>query len=113
MDIPENQRSILQNKAMHKYFTLLSEKFNESGLDMRVVLKPSIEIPWTPTSVKEFLWRPVQLAMLDKYSTKELDTKEIDKVYNTLNRFIGEKHKFYIPFPSVEEMLIRKIFNNN
>jgi hypothetical protein len=104
MPPPEKQRTVQQNKALHLYFELIAEKLNEAGLDMRAVLKPNIEIPWTKESVKEHLWRPVQDLYLKKDSTTELTTDEITKVYEVLNRFLGEKHGVSQEFPSIENL---------
>ena len=101
------QRTLQQNKALHLYFQLLADALNEAGLDMRKTLKPSIDIPWTATTIKEYLWRPIQLAQLRKKSTTELDTKEIDKVWETLNRHLGERFGLHEPFPSVEQIMIQ------
>jgi hypothetical protein len=38
--------------------------------------------------VKEYLWRPLQKAILGKQSTTELTTKEIDKVFDTNKKFL-------------------------
>ena len=100
------QRTIQQNRALHKYFELLAEKLNEAGLDLRAVLKPEIDIPFTKELVKDHLWRPVQELYMKKERTTELTTDEISKVYEVLNRFLGEKHGIYIAFPSVEEMAL-------
>lgn len=96
------QRTIQQNKALHLFFEMLAEKLNEAGLDMRATLKPGIEIPWTKETIKEYLWRPIQTIQLEKRSTTELDTKDIDKIYETLNRYLGEKLGIHVPFPSIE-----------
>jgi len=100
------KRTDQQNKALHLYFRLLSEELNNAGLDMRKTLKPEVEIPWTPDNIKEFLWRPVQKAQLKKKSTTELESDEIDKIFETLNRHMGEKFGIHVPFPN------REIFDN-
>lgn len=69
---------------------------------MRAVLKPQIDIPWTGDSVKEYLWRSIQKVQLQKESTKDLSTKDIDVVYETLNRHLGEKFGIHVEFPSNE-----------
>lgn len=97
------QRTIQQNKALHLYFQHLADRLNEAGLDMRVVLKPEVDIPWSKDSVKEFLWRPIQRYMLLKKSTTELGSQDIDKVFETLNRHLAEKFGLSEPFPSLEE----------
>lgn len=102
----EKQRTLQQNKALHKFFQLLADELNEKGLDMRKTLKESIEIPWNGRTVKDYLWRPIQELQLKKESTTELTTREIDKIYETLNRFLGEKLAVHVPFPSLEEMAL-------
>lgn len=91
-------------KGLRIYFGLVADALNDAGQDMRVVLKSSEEVWWTAETVKEFLWRPVQVLQLGKKSTKQLLTKEIDKVYDTVNRHLG-KHINTIYFPSVEEII--------
>ena len=84
---------------------MLADELNGAGLDQRKVLKPSIAIPWTPHSIKEQLFRPVMKAQLGKESTTELTTTEIDKVYDTINRHLGDTFGLTVAFPSVEEIL--------
>src|SRR3990167_702775 len=98
-------RTNQQNKAMHVLFKLLADELNDHGLDMRKTLKPEIDIPWTGATVKEFLWRPIQTAQLNKKSTTGLTTVEIDKVFDTINKHIGERFGLHIPFPSIENVL--------
>jgi hypothetical protein len=102
------QRSKQQNKALHVLFQLLANTLNENGLDMRATLKPEIDIPWSGPSVKEYLWRPVQEAQLTKHSTTELTTVEIDKVFDTINKHLGERFQIHIPFPSIDEIILQQ-----
>lgn len=107
-EFKDKPRTNRQNSALHKLFDMLAEALNDAGLDMRKTLKPGVEIPWTQANVKEYLWRPIQKAQLDKQSTTELTTKDIDKVYETLNRYLGDKHGLHVEFPSVEEIIRRQ-----
>jgi len=66
---------------------------------------------WTPESVKEYLWRATQKVMLTKESTTELTTDEITKVYEVINRFMAENHGVSVPFPSIEELMLKDITN--
>ena len=93
------KRTLLQNKAMHKYFSMLSEALNEAGYDMKKTLKPEIDIPWTPAMIKEHLWRPIQLAMTNKTSTTEQQTIDVSAVYETLNRHTSTKLGVSVGFP--------------
>jgi len=95
-----DKRTIKQNKSLHKYCELLAESLNEAGLDMKKVLKPGIDIPWTKESVKKHLWKPIQEVMLDKESTAEMDTKDPSEIYQVLDRHISEKFGVHIPWPN-------------
>ena len=96
-------RTPLQNKSLHKYFDLLSNALNDSGQDMRMVLKPEIEIPWTKDSIKELMFKPIAKAMFNVDSTTELDTKQISEVYEVMNRHTQEKLEVGIMWPHEEE----------
>lgn len=102
-------RTHQQNKALHVLFRELAKELNEAGLDMRRVLKPGIDIPWATESVKDFLWRPIQEAQLGKKSTTELTTIEIDQVFDTINKHLGEKFGLHVAFPSIDEVIVRSI----
>ena len=105
MKAEKRQRTLKQNKALHLYFTLVSETLNNAGLDMRKALSPEIDIPWSKSSVKEYLWRPIQKAQLQRRSTTELTTRDVNIIYETLNRFLGQKLGIDTPpFPSLEEI---------
>lgn len=92
-------RTTLQNKSFHKYCTLLAKELNDSGQDMKKVLKPEIEIPWTMESVKNMMFKPIIKAMFDVDSTTELDTKQISEAYEVLNRHTSEKLGVSVMWP--------------
>ena len=98
-----DHRTSQQNRAMHKYFTLLADALGAAGLDMKKTLKPEIDIPWTEYAVKDHLWRPIQRAMLDKESTTELEPSEVSQVYEVLSRHLGQRFGIHVPFPSRDE----------
>jgi hypothetical protein len=101
-------RTPTQNNALHKGCELIAKALNDAGLDMRKVIKPEIDIPWTTESAKKFLFTPVMEMMTGKKSTTKLaKTGEIEKIWDTLMRFLGEKHHIeYIPFPKKDEVKI-------
>ena len=96
------QRTSSQNRALHKFCELLAKELNDAGLDMRVMFKPTYNIPWTTENVKNHIWRPFQKALYDKESTTFLrKQEEIDKIHKTIMRELGEKKGVpYIPFPN-------------
>lgn len=93
-------RTLTQNKAMHKYFEMLAAALNDAGWDMKRTLRQEIEIPWTKESAKEFLWKPIQRAMLMKDSTTEMTTAEPGDIYLVLDRYIADKFGVSVPWPS-------------
>lgn len=95
------QRTDQQRKALEVFFKLLADSLNNAGLDQRVVLKPSVSIPWTQQAVKDQLWRPIQIAMTSKKSTTQLEKQlEIDEIHAALMRHLGERFDLeYIEFP--------------
>jgi len=102
-------RTLSQNSALHLFFIQLAQELNEHGLDMRHLIRQEVELQWTPYSIKEYLWRPLQKALTGKYSTTKLDrSQEINLIYNNLNRIIIERSKGEItfpPFPSLETLI--------
>jgi len=90
---------------MHLYFQLLADELNNAGHDMRKMLKPNIDIEWNTQSVKTYLWKPIMKAISKKTSTTELEKDEVSKIYETLNRFLGEKLSIHVPFPSIDEQM--------
>lgn len=100
----EKQRTLRQNKSLHLWFKLLANTLNEAGLDMRKVLKPSINIEWNEKTIKEYLYKPILEAMLLKKSTTEMTTKDVDNVWETINLHLGEKFGVEVPpIPSQEQ----------
>jgi len=94
-------RTEAQNRSLHRYFTQLAEALNDAGFDMKKVIK--IDVPWNSLMVKELLWRPVQKTYTGKESTTKLDKiKEIDMIYDIINRVVGERTGVYVPFPSYD-----------
>ena len=99
-------RTEVQDRALHKWFDLMSQEFNEKGLDVREVVRKDFQIPWTPLMVKEILWKKLQKTLTGQTSTKKLDrSKHINLIYDTINRALIERYNGNVnvpPFPSRE-----------
>lgn len=98
-------RTLAQNRAMHLYFKQVADALNSAGLDMKQVIKADVQ--WTHILVKEMMWKPLQKALLGKESTTKLKKDEIDAVYHNLNRLLGQKFGIYVPFPSIDELILK------
>jgi hypothetical protein len=93
------QRTITQNSALHKYCELLAEALNSAGYDVGTTI--TVPVDFTKDTVKEYMFKPIMTALHpDKASTTELNTKEVNEVYEQLNRLTAEKFGIGIDFPS-------------
>lgn len=94
-------RTSAQNKAIHVGCQLVADALNGAGLDMRTVIKPEIDIPWTKDSVKQYLFKPILALMYGKDHTADMEKlEEPEAVWETMMRFLMEKHGVeYIAFP--------------
>ena len=91
-----------QQNSLWLFFRNLAKALNDAGYDMKKTLKHDIEIPWTEQSVHDHLWVPIQVAMIGKSSTTEMNTVEPSEIYEVLNRHLGEKMGIFIQWPSYE-----------
>jgi hypothetical protein len=91
------QRTLTQNRALHLWLGWLAERLNDAGLDMRKLLKPEIDIPWTAVSAKEKLWHPIQEAMTGNASTADAERPDYAKVQEVLSRHLAAKHGVEAP----------------
>jgi hypothetical protein len=84
--------------------TQKSEQLNDSGLDMRVVLKPTYSIPWTKENFHDHIWIPIQRALYKTDSMRDLTKEQVSKIFEVIERELGEKHGLdHVPFPNNEE----------
>lgn len=100
------QRTDQQRKAIEVYCRDLATSLNDAGLDQRAVLsemREGVEIPWGQESVKDTLWRRIQVAILGKESTTKLSTDEVSRVYDVLNRWTGQTFGVSVQFPEKKE----------
>ena len=99
-------RTLTQNRAFHLYFTMVAVQLNNSGLYINTLIKEDkykADIDWSGDLVKNQLWRPIMEAILDKKSTTQLEKAEVDRVYNTLNRYLSGMG-ISVPFPNREKL---------
>lgn len=109
LNIPKS-RTQKQNSALHLWFSKLADEMNQAGYTVQLVLAQKMDLDWDKDKVKELLWRPAQKAILKKKSTTELSKiEDIDKVWEHLNRHLGEKFGLHVPFPSDQELAELKL----
>jgi hypothetical protein len=103
-----SKRTGKQNNSLHEFFEHIANACNDSGHEMEVsspMLSNSITVQWTKESIKEYIWRPVQVSMYpDTHSTEDLKTIELMKVTEQLQHFLVRDFGLNIDFPSRDDM---------
>lgn len=97
VEIVEATRTPAQNNALHLWCEFSAATLNAAGLDMRKTLKPEFEIPWRKYSFKEFIWKPIQIAMTGKESTTKPGKLEYPEISETITRHFAQKHGVQLP----------------
>jgi hypothetical protein len=94
------KRTDKQRAAIEVYCNMVAEACNAKGLDMVEVLsKKAVEIPWTQYMVKELIFKKIELVMLGKVSTTQLEKTEVSTVYDVMNRWLINNFDISVPFP--------------
>ena len=101
----DKTRTNAQNRALHLSFKQIADTLNGFGLDMRTFIKEGIEIPWTGETVKEYIWRPTMKTMLNKKSTTQLKTHEIDQIFEVVARVVRDRTGEAIEFPCIDRLI--------
>lgn len=113
----KSPRTGKQNDSFHLWLAQVAEEMDKHGYTVQNVVAriQKAEIRPTGDNLKEVLWRPYQIAATGKESSTKLTKGEVDKIYEGLNKFIGEHFHLHIPFPSRENALsgVRLAQHNN
>jgi hypothetical protein len=111
IDTTIGTRTKAQNDSIHLWLDMVAEELDKNGHTVQNVVAKiqKAEIRPTGKNLKEVMWRPYQIAALGKDSTTKLNKLEVDRVYEGLNKFIGEHFKFHIPFPSDEQKQLENL----
>ena len=104
-------RTSLQNRSLHKYFSITADKMNIAGITQRKLvsgLKEGFELDVTPEMVKN-IFRKVGEQMYGKDSTSKLTTKEIQEVYLVTDRGFSEVFGLTTEWPSDEPAALKGV----
>lgn len=95
-----NSRSVQQNKALHKYFNMIAFVLIELGMEFQYTGVKGVLLSTTYTDeiVKNYFWRPIQIALYDIKSTKDINTEQLNGVSEVIGKFFADKGVF-IEFP--------------
>jgi hypothetical protein len=109
----EKQRTPNQNKAIHKLFTDVAIEMLAQGIERKTVVQDldTYTCPIDAGFMKE-VWRSIQYTQTGKISTTQLEKAEIDKVYDTFNRFLSDSYGVHVGFPSMEALMLAEVESN-
>jgi len=101
-----HKRSSQENKALHVLFQNIAFELNRIGMEFtyRGIKGKEIQTTYSAEIVKNYLWRPLQIALLDKQSTTKLNHSDIEAIFLILGRWFAE-NGVVIEFPSIETIL--------
>jgi len=94
------QRSNQQNKSLHLGCQQIANVLVENGVSLNLIIK-DLEIRPTMHSVKD-IFRAIAKAKYGTESTADLETNQIDSVWEDLIKRVSETTGVFIPFPSEE-----------
>ena len=97
-----DERSLKQNSALHRYFTLLAKELNKNGHKIQSNLNMNLD--WSMLRVKELIWKEFQKIVLGKESTRLLTKQELITIYDYVNRYTSEAFGISIEFPNKEQL---------
>jgi hypothetical protein len=117
VNLKKRQRTNAQNRALHKYFSLLSDELNKQGHTITEVLsclKVGVELSITPMVIKD-IWKAYQKALYGKESTTELNKsdQEIKTIHDNIDLFTSQNFSIHIPFPNYKNESDEDLIKNN
>ena len=101
----KDTRTSLQNASFHLFFTMITDQLNDLGMEYRYfgVTGKELSMMYTDHIVKEFFWKPIQLALFDIESTTKLTTEQMNAVIDVIINFFAEKG-VVVEFPNRESL---------
>lgn len=108
------KRSPAQNRALHVLFSIISDQLNEIGDTFKIdILGHEFESRYTPEIIKEYMWKPIQETMFGIKSTKDLNTKMINEIVDSIN-LLFSKWGVDVGFPHYDRLEgIAKVYNGS
>jgi deoxyribodipyrimidine photolyase len=109
----ETKRSTAQNKSLHKLFGDISRYCIEHNIDMQTVMEhmKRYRCEASTTAVKS-TWHDIQKTLLNKSSTTELTTQELNEVYEEFSKMWSEITKQHFPFPSYDSLAMQHLIDS-
>lgn len=101
-----SKRTYLQNRSIHKYWQIMCDALNAAGWTKKKYYEvKEVDIEWTPESFGEDVWRGIQEAMYQHRKTSKLETEQVSKVYEVVNRHLANTCGVSEDFPSKDSLI--------
>jgi hypothetical protein len=116
VDISEigKTRSDRTNRALHLLFEMVAKELNDLGIPFvyRGLKGMEFETPWTKQLFKDFVWKPIQKTLFDTETTTKLTNKQIDQIFEVINKFFAERG-VEVTFPNQFDQYLKFYENGN
>ena len=86
-----------QRAAFHVWMDKCAKVLADSGLTMQVILEQTPEVQPTGIALKEQVYKKMLAAMLDKDSTEDQYTTEVEQVRREFENFFSERFGVTLP----------------
>jgi len=94
------QRTVKQNKCLHSYCSQLADALNAAGYDFNDGKVIKLPVSFTMENVKEYMFKKVMVSLYPEIeSTADLDTKQLQWVYENLNNFTASHFEIGLDWP--------------
>lgn len=108
------KRTIPQNSSFHDAIGVLAVRLNDAGYTLSASIELGLlknAVPWTEPNIKDIIVRPIMKALWpegpskgpwknpERPSTTELDTTEIQMVFDVMTRATAEKFGVTVDWP--------------
>lgn len=113
-ELKKPQRTKAQNRALHLFCKQIAAELHGVGSTFRTISilhDTIVDADWNTELVKDYIWRPVQVAILKKKSTTMLKTNELDVVAKPIMNALTKKFGFGLLFPSQLSLQLEKDSN--
>lgn len=86
---------------MHLYLEIVARALNEDGHTMQDVMKAITKMEVKPTKqlMKDGVWKQILLTLFGLETTTKQTNEQIQDVYETMNKWLGQWFQIHVPFP--------------
>ena len=96
----QNKRTLAQNRALHKGCQNIADTLVEGGISLSVAFK-DLDVRPTMNSIKD-AFRSIAKAKYNVESTSDLETNQVNEVWEDLTKTLSENTGILFNFPSAD-----------